>query len=543
MRNSFFKKQAPRIPAGIVLLVLASCGGLDKGVDRAADTVILLAEQGPSARSEPLEEPVKVPVRAEPSSPLQITITRAVGMALENNRGLVVERLNPSIQQTFEEEAAAVFDPETGVEITAGREAGERAAASGGATEGYTQDRAEGLLFLEQFFPSGTTVTVEGSGSTTDSTRSTDTFSEARLGVTVNQALLKGYGSRVNLAPLQQARLGTRLSEYELRGLVLSLVGDVERTYWDYALAGRRIEIFEESLKVARQQLDETGQLVAVGRLAEAELPAVQAEVAAREQGLINARSNEETLRLRFLRLLNVPGAGLWQRRIHLIHRPVLPEILLDPVGMHVDRAMGMRPVLNQARLEVLIDDLEVVKTRNGLLPMMDLFLRLGKSGYAETFGAAFGRIAQDDYDALAGIQFRYPVYNRESRARHRRAMLSREQAEEALDNLSQLVEVDIRAAYIEVLRSKKQIGASKATRRFDEEKLRIETEKFRVGKSTSFLVAQAQRDLLVSRIAEVQALTNYLKALVDLYQADGSLLERRGIRAPGRKPVTLSGE
>lgn len=75
----------------------------------------------------------------------------------------------------------------------------------------------------------------------------------------------------------------------------------------------------------------------------------------------------------------------------------------------------------------------------------------------------------------------------------------------------------------------------------FDEEKLRIETEKLRVGKSTSFQVAQAQRDLLASRIAEVQALTNYLKALIDLYRQDGSLLERRRISAPGREPVKLS--
>jgi outer membrane protein TolC len=61
------------------------------------------------------------------------------------------------------------------------------------------------------------------------------------------------------------------------------------------------------------------------------------------------------------------------------------------------------------------------------------------------------------------------------------------------------------------------------------------------VGKSTSFVVAQAQRDLLVSRIAEVRALANYLKALVDLYRQDGSLLERHGIAAPGREPVKLS--
>jgi hypothetical protein len=44
-----------------------------------------------------------------------------------------------------------------------------------------------------------------------------------------------------------------------------------------------------------------------------------------------------------------------------------------------------------------------------------------------------------------------------------------------------------------------------------------------------------------VSRINEVQALANYLTALIDLYQKDGSLLERRGISAPGREPVELS--
>ena len=63
-------------------------------------------------------------------------------------------------------------------------------------------------------------------------------------------------------------------------------------------------------------------------------------------------------------------------------------------------------------------------------------------------------------------------------------------------------------------------------------------TEKLRVGKSTSFLVAQAQRDLLVSRIAEVRALASYLQALTGLYRQDGSLLERRRIQAPGGQPV-----
>jgi outer membrane protein TolC len=195
---------------------------------------------------------------------------------------------------------------------------------------------------------------------------------------------------------------------------------------------------------------------------------------------------------------------------------------------------------LNEARLQLMRGDLEIVKTGNGLLPLMELFVTLGKSGYANAFGRSVDRIDDDNYDALAGVRLAYPFFNRDARAQHRRAQLSRDQAQKALDNLAQLVEVDVRAAYIEVDRTKQQITASSVTRRFDEEKLRTETEKLRVGKSTSFLVAQAQRDLLVSRISEVQALANYLKALIDLYRQDGSLLERRGISAPGREPVAL---
>jgi outer membrane protein TolC len=315
----------------------------------------------------------------------------------------------------------------------------------------------------------------------------------------------------------------------------------VERTYWDYALARRQIEIVEESLKVARQQLEETNQLIEVGRLAKAELAAVQAEVAAQEQALIEARANKESIRLQLLRLLNPQGPAIWQREVDLIYQPTLPDIKLEDVELHVAVAMRMRPVLNEARLEILHSDLELIKTRNGLLPLMDLFITLGKSGYADSFGESVNNLKKDSYDALAGVRFEYPIFNRDAEALQRRAVLTREQAQKVLENLAQLVEVDVRTAHIEVNRTKQQIVASTVTRRFDEEKLRTETEKLRVGKSTSFLVAQAQRDLLVSRIAEVRALANYLKALVDLYRQDGSLLERRRISAPGREPVKLS--
>jgi outer membrane protein TolC len=491
-------------------------------------------------QSDSADEPDERAPQAVSSGPLRITTTEAILLSLENNLSLVVERLNPSIKKTFEDTERAVFDPETNAMISGGRIDGERLARSGSETENFTTDTADGIISLKQFFPTGTTVSLEGSTRMDDSSLYRDAFYWTRLGMSVNQAILRGYGRDVNLASLRQARLDTRMSEYELRGFTQALVAQVEQTYWDYALARRQVEIFEESLKVARQQLNETNELIAVGRLAKSELPAVQAEVAAQEQGLINAQADKESFRLQLLRLLNPPGPDLWGREVDLIYQSTLPEIKLDEVESYVEASMLMRPLLNEARLQILRNDLEVVKTKNGLLPVLDLFITLGKSGYANSFGSSVGNMDGDNYDALVGIRFQYPIYRREAKSRHQRALLTRDQAEKALGNLSQLVEVDVRTAHIEVKRAKQQIAASTATRMFDEEKLRVETEKLRVGKSTSFLVAQAQRDLLISRIAEVQALANYIKALINLYQQDGSLLERRGIVAPGREPVEL---
>lgn len=525
----------------VLLTVSVSCSLLEQRIDRAAEGPNAPADTVVNMRTGSIERPGEIKPRPVSQGPLKITVTEAILLTLENNRSLVVERLNPSIQQTLEDSERAVFDPEMNAEIFGGRIDGERLARSGSETEKYSTDTLDALISLKQLFPTGTTAALEGSTRMDDSSLYMNSFYSTRLGMSVTQALLRGYGTDVNLATLRQARLETRMSEYELRGFTQALVAQVERTYWDYALTRRQVDIFEESLKVARQQLGETKELIAVGRLARAELPAVQAEVAAQEQGFINARSERESIHLQLLRLLNPAGSDLWKREVDLIYQPTLPEIILDDVELHVEVAMRLSPLLNEARLKILSDDLQLIRTKNGLLPLLDLFITLGKSGYASSFGDSVSSLDRDSYDFLAGVRFQYPIYNREAKSRQKRAMLSQDQSEKALENLSQLVEVDVRTAYIEVNRSKQQIVASSATRRFNDEKLRTETEKLRVGKSTSFLVAQAQRDLLISKIEEVQALANYIKAMVNLYLQDGSLLERRGITAPGREPVELS--
>lgn len=467
--------------------------------------------------------------------PLDLSISSAVLLGMENNRSLLVQRFNPQITSTQEQQALSVFDP-----ILTGRIANQQNKISDGLVRFRSSSQINSVdVGLEQYFPTGTSLGLFGS---TDIDEQTEVGEYGtRFGFSANQPLLRGFGSEVNLATVHQAQLDTRISEYELRGYVLTLVAQIEQAYWSYILAERKIEIYNQSLQLAETQLQQTEDRIQIGSLGASERAAAHAEVALRKEDLIDARNSLELIRLALLRLMNPPGADLWNRPVRLTSSPADPQEDLDPVESYVAASLRMRPDLNQARLLLQRNELEVVKTRNGLLPRLDLFITLGNTGYADSFGSSVERLDRQNYDVLAGLAYEFPPINRAARAEHLRATLSRQQAREAIDNLTQLAQVDVRAAYVEVLRSREQIVATAATRALQEEKLRVETEKFAVGKSTALLVAQAQRDLLDSQISEVQAAINVMRSQVALYRQDGSLLRRRGIISPGDSPVNLA--
>ncbi|MCF7855613.1 MAG: TolC family protein [Candidatus Pacebacteria bacterium] len=460
------------------------------------------------------------------SGSLNIAIDQAVILALGNNRGLDIERLNPNIAGNAEDLERAVFDPVLSASVEVGREKSE--SRSGDTVHGNTiRSDAGASLFL----PTGTLVEAGVETGRTWGGDLSDQYA-ARAGLTVTQALLRGVGLGVNLADLRQAGLDTRFSKYELYGFAEALVADVETTYWDYVLARRQVDIYRESLALAEKQLTETNVRIRVGDLAETERAAAQAEMALRREGLINVRSRVATLQVRLLRLI---APARLARRGHEVVPLTAPVVSAradtDALEDHIALALKMRPDVKQARLLMQRGDLEIVKTKNGLLPRMDLFVSLGRTGYAGSFGESVSDVADDGYDVAAGLMLEFPLGNRAARARHDTALLSRRQAEESLRNIEDLVREDVEAAYIEVQRAREQIDATAATRRFQEEKLRAETVKFNADKSTALLVATAQRDLLASRVAEVEAVTTYLKALSSFYYLDGSLLKRRGIR------------
>ncbi|PLX43443.1 MAG: hypothetical protein C0609_08275 [Deltaproteobacteria bacterium] len=455
---------------------------------------------------------------------LSLSLEEAVYLSLKNNRAFIVERYNPAVTRTYEESEKALFDPVLTGEINVSQDEDQH---------GEVARSGELSLGVEKPFPSGTGISATISGAANEEPIN----DSVRVGLSVTQQLLRGFGSEVNLTGLRQAELASQASDYELRGYAQSLVADTENNFWDSFLAEEKIAIVEESLTLAKKQLGEAEERIKVGKIPEIEGVAARAEVALRNEDLINAISDLESKRLKLLRSVSSPGGSPWERELELIKPSIEPASEADTIKEHVALAYKLRPELNQARVELRNGELKVVKTKNGLLPKLEGFLLLGKSGYSNTLSGAAGDISGDGYDLTVGVRGELPWENRAARADSMRSLLNRDRAEAAVANLEELAELDVRLALIEVKRLKAQVSATAASRDLQEETLRAETEKFRVGRSTSLLVAGAQRDLLASKIAEIEAQVNYNKALVNLFLQDGSLLNRLGFDAPGAAP------
>ncbi|MEW6755606.1 MAG: TolC family protein [Candidatus Latescibacterota bacterium] len=485
----------------------------------------------PAAQRSGAEAPVASGAAAPDT--LSLSLREAILTALERNPTVGVQRLAPRIATERLREQGAAFEPTLGIDANASRTRSQRFLGASRDPFELTSERVEYGASLSADLPTGTSVAARAGLVGSISSIYADQYT-GDLGLTVTQSLLRGLTPGYHLASLRKVRLDLEISDLELKAVAERVAADVEKAYWDLFLAGQEQEIQERSLALAEQQLDESVERAAVGRLPQLELAAVRAEAAMRREAMIDAQSRHEQSRLRLLFLMNPPAADPWVLVPVPVDRPFAPRDTLAALDVHRELALAHRPDLLQARLDLAKNALDLARTRSGLLPRLDLFVTLGRTTYAESFRRGLPDPDSPFYTVSGGAAMELPLTRREARARHAQTRYTGEQLELALAHMERTVEHDVRSAYVEVLRAREQIQATEVSRQLQEQKVLAEQEKFRVGESTNYLVLQAQRDLVASQLDQARAMVAYLSALVDLHTMEGTLLERRGIRPLG---------
>lgn len=475
-------------------------------------------------------------VESEPATSAvgtEMTLEQALLITFENNTSLRMERLDPRIMEKNEAIADEYFD----TKLTAGVDYGVDRARATNADERVADDIAMDAGVSKKF-STGTSVSLgvdldrdESTSSSYDDKLYSDSV-DAEL--TITQSLLRGRGRAVNLASLRKAQINTAISKQELRRYVETLIYNVNNAYWDLFLEQKKLAVYQESYELALAHEREVEIFIHNGKMAEIELATVQGEVSARQEKLINARGAIDSKRLGLLYVLNYHRvvADGWDLRMVPTDNPRQVYQDLEPVGQYVEVALLKRPEIESAVLKVDREQVDLVVTKNGLLPKLDFFISLGSTDYANSF-----HTADDSYNnnrsVSFGLDYSYSVGRRGAQARFEQDVLGKERALLALDNLKDSISKEVRSAYISCMTGLKTIDAVAVTRDLRSQALKTQTIKFELGKATNTDIANAQRDLLLSQINHTEAVVDYVESRLRLHYLDGSLIERSGLVLP----------
>jgi len=479
----------------------------------------------------PTEESGVTP--APQPSTLALTRDGAILTALARNRSLAVERFARDISATYVHGARAAFDPNLLATVSYGR--ANRPSSQEGVTSVADEDREPAVsrdletdLSMSEFLPTGTEVFL--SGGLSRSRSSSDWNYEGSWSVGVNQSLLRGLGPDANLVALRQARNTTARGRHEFRSSVLELVYQAENAYWELVLATETVKIREFSVQLAKDQLGLNQDLIDVGKLSADAIVSAEAELASRKADLVDARANVKGRTIDLIRLLNPESQSQWELTFTALDPPETQSVDLRP-EISAGLAALYRPELAQSRLDLANRDLEVLRTRNGLLPKLDAFGSYGRLSSGASGSDASSHLDDPMFDYYqVGLSLDVAPLNRGERASYRRARFEQELAKAAIENLEQMIEAQVRRAVVEAEKQWERIAAIRQAVKSRQEELKVEESRFMVGKSTNLDVSQVHRDLIQTQLDEVTARVRYIQAITSLYLTEGTLLARRGV-------------
>lgn len=499
---------------------------------------------------------------------MQLSLREATAFALQGNLEIQIAGLTPRIREAQVAERKGIFN----VEARAALRASHSRLLDTSTTSreevvnqlvGQDNSQEQQLAFgIAQLTPSGGTYEVEVSETHLDTTRTTTATQEAilklcrqpnppapctdlnapdlaprndffrgELRITGNQPLLRNFGSRITKTQILIAQNNLYSSKEEFRQQVIAVASRVQQTYWELVFRRQDLEVIRQQRASAQRLLEQIRKQVAVGTLAPLEVVQAETDIARVEERILVAENAVRAAEDRLKRVMNLSLVGEFADVVIL---PTDAPQYADPVinqNEQIRQALDNRTDLIQAKLALENQQITLVFDKNQALPRLDLEASLRINGIDTKFTTSFGEFdPRTRYRWDVGLVFRYPLANQQAKSRVEQSRLAVQQQMLRIQNLEENVITEVRAAVRDVITNAQRVQASRVARRLAEKQLEAEEKKLQVGLATVFTVLQFQDELSVERSNEINALTEYLRALVRLEEVKSTLLQSYNI-------------
>jgi HAE1 family hydrophobic/amphiphilic exporter-1 len=502
-------------------------------------TALLLSASAAHAQAQPpAQTPPPTTTLQPPGELLRLSRDEAVRLAIENNAALAATRLDPAISAERVAAARSAFLPTVSTGL-------QRNSQTTPSTNLFSGDQPlhsgfwSGNAAVGQLLPwGGASYDISFNSARTTTTNPLTTFTPSltsTVQAVVSQPLLRNFKFDAPRAQLQLTERNREVADLRLQETIARTSADAENAYWQLVSARAAVGVQQRSLDLALE-LERTNRArVDVGQSPPLDLVTARAEVAQRRENLIVARTAalqaEDALRTV---IFDPRRTDFWTA--HLEAADAVPPVGPPPdVDTAVRRALAERPDIAEARKQIEIGDTNVMLSKNQTLPDLRVqatYLTNGIGGSRlirtggfpgtiigtenTSFGSVLSQVLSADFPTwTVGFTLSYPVGKSTEEANLARARLERDQAAARLRQIELVAVREVRDAALRLEQNRQRIETAQLGRELAEQRLDAEQKRFEVGMSTSFLVIQAQRDLVVARNNELQANLAYQLAVV----------------------------
>ncbi len=489
------------------------------------------------------------------TTPLRrLSVEDAVRLALEQNLSLQVERLNPQIQDLAVAQVRTAWTPTISSTVSNSASTNPVSSFLSGASNqlisknfGVTVQESQAL----PWYGSNYNVTWNNSRSESNSVFSSPNPSlTSNLGLSFTQPLLRNFKIDGNRQQLLISKKNREMSDVQLRQTVLVTIRSVKSAYWDLAYAVDNLKVQQQSLDIARESLRDNKARVVVGTMAPIDIVEAEAEVARNEEAVIVAEAQitraEDALR----QLVFDPKVpDFWGMKFELTDSPTFRAQDVN-VDAAVRAALDKRTDIVNMRKTLESANITIRYYKNQTLPDLSVQAGYGLSGQGGTaytfndsfppvptsvvengYGSVLSQMFSNDFHNWSlAVTVAYPIGRSNAEASLARAKVSYSQSELQLRGLELSVATQVREAARTLNTNRKRVDATRVSRELAERKLVAEQKKFEAGMSTNFQVIQAQRDLATARNAELQAVLDYNRSLVDFETVQEAPLSGGGV-------------
>lgn len=472
-----------------------------------------------------------------------LTLEECVQLALEHNLDIRIQKYNPQIDRFNLEGIYGDYDPQ--LQLEARRSFNSSEASRNAASFNAPANETDGNLFsagLTGLVPTGLTYDLGGSLTRNDSSVfrlgsngvGRNVFSKeyrTSPGINLRQPLLKNFWIDSTRYNIQVAKRNLKISETALTLQIMQTITSVEEAYYDLILAREKVKVQEKALQLAQKLLAENKKRVEVGALAPLDEKQAESELAKSRADLLTVL---QTLSAQQNLLKNLISDNFSSWHNTTIVPAEKLEALPQRFNLQESWRIGLeeRPELQRLKLDLERRDIRLKFLRNQLFPALDLIGSYGYNGLDEFFGGVVDDVSGRRNPFYSyGVIVTIPLGNRRARSNYKVSKAEKAQALVEYKKQEQTILVEIEDAIAKVYNFYERVGATREARTYAEFALEAEQKKLENGKSTSFQVLQLQRDLTARRSEEIQAFTDYNKALAQVALKEGTTLDRNRIK------------